>query len=474
MTARFVNTESMRRIMSGFFKIVMFITISSVILEFTQTTCRANGQLFMNADSPVLNLPFSVTKQGESCALFHLNSPDTSWSDKANQGLVFEVAVDGRFAGHVLVAGSGGDSPPGGLLLREYSACLGELPAGNHDLTLTLDPDISPAEHGSIDLSFFQVRTVTRDEVDYPLVKYAPVLYERAADKGTDVSLLLFANPVTQNGKTTIEYHVLFSNEDGGTGRNPAILMSRYGRVTDIEWVYSITIDDSAGTILNELYQGSNHEMREFSGRHMGSHPVLRVATDNGNFEQDGETPVRVGLMPVSFHWGEDRPREAIMDLYPWTFRISSDEMFVERKASHDENMRSAMLGNMRDYIYIDYDAENFNAKKTLCFEVKLKNSRHWYSTNPGKDVPFFGTDGLIQFSGWYRTNIKLPPGTEPEDVEGIRILGTEDVSYRVKHMRAFMLDVQYNPLQPFFQLTESVTLTPSNRTAAFPVTTTH
>ena len=453
---------------SGFRTPILLPVLSLILLS---TIGRADSTRVLDEDHPVLKIPVIVENSGETCAVFHLQSSDTSWADKTNRGLVFHVAVDGRYILDILAEGQGPDAVQDVSIPMNTSACLGELESGDHEITLSLDLTVSPAQRGSAVFEGCDIHTVTPDQKEYFLIKYAPILYERAADKGSDVSLLLFGEPDSHNGRTTIEYHVVFSNEDGGTGRNPAILVSRYGRATDIEWVYSVIIDESTGAILSEKYQGSGHESRNFTGRRIGTHPVLRVATDNGNFEQDGETPVRVGLMPVRFAWAKDRPRDAVMDLFPWTFRISSQEMFAEGKAQTKGAARSAMLGDMRDYLFLDYDAENFTGKKTLSFEVRIGSGKHWYSTNPGKDVPFLGNDGLLMFSGWARTNIKLPHGVRPEDVAEIRILGTEQVSYRIKRLRTFMLDAQYKPLPPFYELLKSVTLTPEKRMITIPIT---
>ena len=40
------------------------------------------------------------------------------------------------------------------------------------------------------------------------------------------------------NGNLIVRYTAIFTNEDGGT--QTAALMARWGRATDIEWVYQI------------------------------------------------------------------------------------------------------------------------------------------------------------------------------------------------------------------------------------------
>lgn len=438
----------------------LFFVVS--ILLFLAARAAGQDLIVLSPEIPELEFPIAVMGGGETCVILTMSSPDTSWDNRPHSGLILHGAIDGEFANDIVVFG-------GGQFL-EYTMCAGPLSPGEHTLKLTRDPDLSPARQGSVVIYEIVAHTFLHQDFLFFLYEFSPFLYERAAEQSTDVSLKLFANPVSEGGRTTIEYHVVLSNEDGGTGRNPAILMSRYGRTTDIEWVYRVVVDEATGDIISEQYQGSGHETRDFTGRKIGRHPVLRVATDNGNFEQDGETPVRVGLLPVRFSWGDGQPRDAIMDAFPWMHHIASQEMFAENKASRDYNRKSAQLGDMRDYVYIDYQAQNLNGEKTLSFEVQLKGGKHWYSTNPGKDVPFLGDDGLLAFSGWMRTNIKLPPGVKPGDIESLRILGSGNVSYEIMAVKVFVLDDLYMPRPPFFELPEKVVLSPENRQAVFKI----
>lgn len=409
-----------------------------------------------------MDFPIFVNEPGETCVILTMSSPDTSWAGEENRGLVLRADLDKQYANHIVVFG--------GAQPLDYSACLGPVPAGEHTLTLTLAPDISPSRAGSLLIHELTARTILPHDWRYAFFSHAPWIYERIAEKGSDVTLAIMGVPRTADGRTTIEYHVVFSNEDGGTGRNPAILMSTYGRITDIEWVYQVVIDDSTGDIVSEAYQGGGHKSSEFTGRKVGRHPVLRCSTDNGNFDQNGESPVRAAPEPVMFTWGADNPRDAIMDIFPWMHRIASEEMFAENKAAPKYNRVSAQLTDMRDYIYIHYHAKNLNGADSLSFEVKLKKDKRWYSSNPGKDVPFLGDDGLLGFSGWARTNIKLPPGVEYGNIEALRIAGTENVSYEIIAVKAFMLDRNYVPQPPFFELTQTAALSPENKTLTFKI----
>ena len=72
-----------------------------------------------------------------------------------------------------------------------------------------------------------------------------------------------------------IRYTVIFTNEDGGTPT--AALMARWGRATDIEWVYQFRLRD--GKVIEKQYQGVEHETKPFTGKRInGNHPLLAVA----------------------------------------------------------------------------------------------------------------------------------------------------------------------------------------------------
>ena len=75
-------------------------------------------------------------------------------------------------------------------------------------------------------------------EVAQPWAAYAPVLFERknAIGKFTDIPLLTYVEELNENGQKILQYTVIFSNEDGGTSTRS--LMARWGRTTDIEYVY--------------------------------------------------------------------------------------------------------------------------------------------------------------------------------------------------------------------------------------------
>ena len=129
------------------------------------------------------------------------------------------------------------------------------------------------------------------------------------------------------NGNVIVRYTAIFTNEDGGT--QTAALMARWGRATDIEWVYQIRVQ--GGKVIEETFQGVEHETKFFTGpRGSGSHPLLAVASDNNNFSDLACSAVRFAPLPFRARL-ESATRESVMDLYPQTYRVMTEELIRER-----------------------------------------------------------------------------------------------------------------------------------------------
>ncbi|MBJ8192433.1 hypothetical protein JDS79_37420, partial [Bacillus cereus] len=96
---------------------------------------------------------------------------------------------------------------------------------------------------------------------------HTPLLYGRNLshpyeNRFTDTPLVLFYSIEVNEGKTVIEYQMMFSHEDEGT---PApLLMSKWGRTTDIEWMYRVELD-AEDNVLEAVFQGAHHITTAFN-----------------------------------------------------------------------------------------------------------------------------------------------------------------------------------------------------------------
>ncbi len=100
----------------------------------------------------------------------------------------------------------------------------------------------------------------------------APVVIARADTLGrfSDVPLLAYV----EQRPGAWRYSVIFSNEDGGTSTRD--LMARWGRTTDIEFIYEMNPSTGA-----TLIQAKGHKEIPYAGTYEGRHPLLEVVTLN-------------------------------------------------------------------------------------------------------------------------------------------------------------------------------------------------
>ena len=272
---------------------------------------------------------------------------------------------------------------------------------------------------------------------------HSPVLYARAntIDHFTDIPLLMYYEILRSGGTDLrVRYTAIFTNEDGGT--QTLALMARWGRGTDIEWVYEFRLRN--GKIIEETYQGVSHETKAFTGsRTGGQHPLLAVASDNNNFSDLACSAVRFAPLPIRARL-ETATRESVMDLYPQTYRAMTEELLREHRISATP-VDINTIADPREYFYIEAASEQTGA--ALAFDVKV--TRH-----PGIFSSDMGDPRLrIDRSGNFRTAVRLPTGVSASMVETITArchASSQPVSDRgcnhMKLVRALMLDQSFVP----------------------------
>jgi hypothetical protein len=256
-----------------------------------------------------------------------------------------------------------------------------------------------------------------------------------------------------QTDSQTFRYTVIFSNEDGGT--QTSALMARWGRTTDIEWV-SETQVNARGEVVKSVFQGVNHETKNFRGIREAGHPALVVASDNNNFADDGQSEMRFALRPVSVDLSKSS-REEVMDQRPWIYRVMAEEMIREGKIT-DERTLGARIADLRNYLYLDASSRQQNGA-ALSFAVKLKGDSRWYTSDLG--IGYYKIDR----SGFFRTTVRLPQGTTVDRIERIAARcdltnnprSSEEISKAASAQcelnsvnKVFLLDQQFQPGQTF------------------------
>jgi hypothetical protein len=265
------------------------------------------------------------------------------------------------------------------------------------------------------------------------------------------------------DGTRTIEYTMIWSNEDGGT--NTPALMARWGRTTDIEWIYRVRVD-ATGRALDAVYQGPNHATLAFTGAKEGDHPLLQTATSNNNLLQVTDPRLSSGyrfFLDTSMALPEGRTREVAMDAEPWTYQVMAKEMLREGRLEATSDPATPEVSDQRNYLYVELEKTTTGTGVSTALAVKLRGDDRWYTSHHTEPTWAIDRDGPAA------TTIELPPGTQPGDVEAIKALAvpgatpSSDWRVDVKALhRGFMLQPDYLPGASFAQWHGSVQLTPS------------
>ncbi|MFL6332526.1 MAG: hypothetical protein ACJ754_04195 [Pyrinomonadaceae bacterium] len=356
--------------------------------------------------APLAAQTFETPGDQEATLEIEAAAPGASWSRKGSEAAALVVLVDGAYNQDVLLwAGEG---------LYQYRVLLGRLPKGKHRVAVALHPERSAAGARRAEVKSLNIQipvdfaTPEAEEHVYALA-HAPVLYARAntIDHFTDIPLLMYYEVLREGADKVYRYTVVFTNEDGGT--QTAALFARWGRGTDIEWVYELRA--RAGKVVSETFQGVQHETKNFKGQRTGGeHPLLAVASDNNNFSDLACSAVRFAPAPVRARL-EAATRESVMDRFPQTYRAMTDELQREGRIG-DAPSDINTVADPREYLYVEAASQQDGA--AIAFDVKLKGHPGLYKSDMGEPRL------RIERSGNYRTGIRLPKGFTTDSVESV------------------------------------------------------
>jgi hypothetical protein len=349
---------------------------------------------------------FGVERPSEVIATLTARCERCDWGQPGREAAALVLSVDGRYSQHLIL--SRGDAP------ADYRVALGGLAAGPHRLQIRLDRGASGRGVGKVTLQPARFALVPEDGGDHAMLAFAPILHARpdTLEHFTDLPLLMWCERERIPGGRRLRYSVIFSNEDGGTPIDR--LMATWGRSTDIEYVYSVELDD-AGKLLREEFQGKDHKLLPFHGPHEGTHPLEWVVTDNNMVGDHGDTTRRYGLAPEPFDL-TDVSREAVMDAHPWAYRVSAQEARREGRVAEDARPGTGKIPDPRRFATLEACGEVSDA--TLSFALG--------AAGPGGETRWYESDGglprfRIARSGCFRSAVALPPGEEGRLV-GLRL----------------------------------------------------
>lgn len=391
----------------------------------------------------VLHKQFTVNSEAEIILSLTATAPRADWGKEGSEAPLCDALIDGKLNQNVVIFR--------GERRWVYRVFLGRFTPGKHDLELRRNPQWS-APHAGLKLESADLSELSSSDPDYLAILHAPILMARADTIGrySDLPLLMWYEDLLVNNGNLLQYSIIFTNEDGGTATDA--LMARWGRTTDIEYIYRVQFD-SAGKIVKETFQAPDHKDQEFHGEKIAAHPVLLDATLNNVFSDRGNTPVQYRMLPFRVDLS-DGSRERVMDMNPWTYGLSAQEMTREGKTREYGVDSGTKISDPRNYLYLEFNSDNKGCG--LVAWAKLEGDPRWYSSHRGH------LDSSVVRSGWARTAIELPPGIVSRKVEQVALecLDLRDprtyestsrpLARITRAVRGFTLSSDYTPIVLF------------------------
>ncbi|HYN03161.1 MAG TPA: hypothetical protein VE359_11995 [Vicinamibacteria bacterium] len=363
--------------------------------------------LLAAATVPLHEQAFRLERAAEAVAVVRASCERCDWGTRGREAAVLALSVDGTAQQHlVLTRGP----------WAEYRVLLGTLPEGEHRLALSLDARRSAQGVGAVRVESVSVEPVAADDPAHEALAHAPIVHtrKRSLDRFSDVPLVAWVEtfPAVDGGRE-LRYSIVFSHEDGGTPLDR--LMATWGRATDIELVYTVELAADGG-LRRAVYQGKDHVMTAFAGRHEGRHPVLYVVTENNMLSDRGKATPRVALAPVVFSL-DGVSREAVMDANPWTHAASAAEVRREGLVVDGARPGSKRIPDPRRFAFLE--ACGRVADTRLAFDVALRGADgalEWHASDAGQ--PAF----RVARSGCFRAAVALPSAAAVGDVQALRL----------------------------------------------------
>jgi hypothetical protein len=318
------------------------------------------------------------TKLGDHVIL-EIAVEDRAPRDGAAVGALL-LRVNGRENQHVLATpGSGRAS---------YEALLGPFDTGEQLITVEQSPWWPwPSDFAMRGITG---RIVSASAPESTALAYAPSFGIRADTIGTasDVPLVLYVEDDRRDGKGWLRYSAIMSHEDGGTAA-PA-LMARWGRTTDIELAYEVELDGAR--LVQDRFQGPDHEIRAFAGAREGHHPYLLIATLNNMFIDRGRSLATVRLVPRRVNL-EGRTRESVMDEHLWIYPLMARELRAEKRIG-------TQIEDPREFLYVEAKLDLAHAAASVRVG---SDATGWKDSTRGRP------ELAVNRNGWVRIAVHAP-----------------------------------------------------------------
>lgn len=364
------------------------------------------------APAPLGATSFTVPAASEVVATVTASCRECSWGRKGYEAAALRLEVDGRYSQHVLLTR--------GSEAAKYVVSLGRHDTGTHTVTAALDPAHTARHIREAAVDSIAVRVLAAGPAEERLLAHSPIVYARRNTIGrfSDVPLLMWVETDKTSEGTRLRYSVVFSNEDGGTP--PDRLMATWGRLTDIEFVYGVDLDD-AGGIQSAAYQAPEHKIEAFSGQREGNHPVLYVVTDNNMLRDRGPRTIRFAPAPEHLDLAGGS-REVVMDRAPWTYRVSAEEARRERRVNPKAVPGDKVVPDPRRFVTLEACAPTQDATISFALAVRHDNGVRYLDSSAGLPKFRIGRKATEFPNGCFRGAVALPAGVSASQISALRV----------------------------------------------------
>lgn len=408
--------------------------------------------LQLNSGADTSTIGIHMDQRGPARLDITAAGPGTSWEKENDTSAVLSLYVDGKYDQDVVLWGGSQNTP--------YALSLGDLAAGNHEITFRYAQEKSAPGASGVDVQSGKATAITYpDQTAKWVDEYAPVMYGlNGLESNSMQTPLGMWDSVDHksDGSASITYGYFFSNENGGDGFQPAIEQAEWGRMTDIQTVMNVQVNKN-GLIDKISYIGAADKWFPFKGNYQGTHPIIMDDTQNDDVIDSGSGPL-LFKMPSDYTLAPGEPEAEIMNQNPEWWRIMYEEIAREGKVDHGGNgdipvqsipgvamdwLRVNLLGDVnqmadpRRYLYVQYHGNNV----PVAAEVTLRDGKHYFSD--------FGVSGVaIGYSGWNQTAVLLPKGTRTDDITNVHFVSRGQGGQVSQIGRIFELDQNFNAVE--------------------------
>lgn len=355
----------------------------------------------------------------------------TSWQEENNESLMLRLYVNQVHSQDIILF-YGSNS-------FTYKRLLGLMEPGTYEMEWLCESPRNREAFAQLESCTLEKLALTDREA--LAVQYAPKLYGRAVysqfdNLFTDTPLeMIYFFDKWEKG-AVIEYHMVFSHEDEGT---PAVLlMSKWGRLLDIEYMVSIYLNEQNEVEYVE-YQGAEHQVKSYQVN--DNQIILQTATCNGNFTDEITSSYHFSFIP-SYEWKiENEARETVMVRFPYINHVMKWE--AERQLKNSP-LPYNKIENVNQYIYFQSSVWGMElGSPSVDFLCRTKGDNEWYSSSlHNKKLGEFSA----AYTGPYNhfgTAICLPEGKSMEDIVEIKIALINDKlpQVNVRNVQVFAYD---------------------------------